>query len=80
MATIIVRRGLGTFYYQSLVAFARSRNLHVVLDRRTGERRSATQQVAGERRRGDRRGAPPSTWDQADYIVVPDGDDPQTRP
>jgi hypothetical protein len=74
MPTVIVRRGLGTFYYQSLMAFARSRNLTVVLDRREHDRRRQQRPTGADRRRADRRAPAPPTWEQADYVAILDGD------
>jgi hypothetical protein len=45
-------------------------------DRRREDRRAATTPVADEQRRVDRRGAAPTTWDSAEFVVVEDRDPP----
>jgi hypothetical protein len=72
MAVLLVRRGLGSLYYTSLRAFAASRNVEVVIDRRKGDRRQPGPPKPGDRRQTDRRGAPPPTWDRADFVVLPE--------
>jgi hypothetical protein len=72
MPILIVRRGLGPFFYKSLVAFAKDRDVTLVLDRRQEDRRRGRRRVDIDRRLGDRRGTPPPSWDRADFIVVPD--------
>jgi hypothetical protein len=74
MDYLIVRRGLAPSYYQFLKVFAAERQLQVIVDRRTAERRSARQPVGAERRRQNRRGAPPSTWYAGDFVVVKGGE------
>ncbi len=44
--------------------------VHVVWDRRRGERRANRAPVVRDRRRGDRRGPPPATWDAFGYVLV----------
>ena len=44
--------------------------VQVAWDRRRGERRSAAAPLDLDQRRADRRGAPPFTWDVADFVVV----------
>ena len=39
-------------------------------DRRRGERRSSDEAANANVRKDDRRGAPPFTWDTADFVVV----------
>ena len=47
----------------------------VTWDRRRGDRRHASGDIARERRRTtDRRRTPPFTWDVADFLIVDDGD------
>jgi hypothetical protein len=41
-------------------------------DRRKGERRGGPAPAGSERRVTDRRGAPPFTWQVADFVVVED--------
>jgi hypothetical protein len=52
----------------------RTTALPVVIDwdRRTDQRRRATNAVPTEARTGDRRQPPPFTWDLADFVVVED--------
>jgi len=43
-------------------------------DRRKGERRKASKLTDADKRKTDRRGAPPFTWELAEFIVVDDRD------
>jgi len=67
---IIVRRG-DTERFRFLQETYRSRpSVHVMWDRRLGDRRREEQSVPVERRRTDRRSAPPSTWEKMGFIYV----------
>jgi hypothetical protein len=48
--------------------------VEIAWDRRRGERRSANGACPDDQRKTDRRGAPPFTWDVADFVVVEDPD------
>ena len=75
---VIVRRGhFATFELLSRT-FADDPSVHIVWDRRMGERRrSAEGPGDGERRRSsDRRRVPPIQWGQLNYIVATESPQP----
>jgi hypothetical protein len=61
---MVVRRG-ATPRFEALTRKTRHLNVQVVWDRRTEE-----QDAAEPRQHENRRGAPPFTWDVADFVVV----------
>jgi hypothetical protein len=68
---LIVRRECEEKFAFLQSSFARRDRVKVLLDRRAGERRRRQEPVGLDRRRTDRRGAPPPSWDLADYVLVP---------
>jgi hypothetical protein len=56
--------------YRFLSSTFRDRPVEVVWDRRTGDRRRATDGPAVERRAGDRRTRPPASWDNLGFLVA----------
>ena len=72
MGVLIVRRALDAAYYFFIETFAKANSHEIVLDRRLDNRRRAPGHVFQERRGNDRRQPPPRSWDQGDFVVVPD--------
>jgi hypothetical protein len=50
--------------------------VHVIMDRRRGERRATARLPISDRRRGPRRRAPPPSWKTLGFLVVPMRDEP----
>jgi hypothetical protein len=78
---LIVRRGAFT-RFQSLQEKAADLKVVLAWDRRSGERRRASDGGTTERRVADRRKQPPFTWETADFLVAGETtvpDEPQPR-
>jgi hypothetical protein len=50
--------------------------VHVIMDRRRGERRTTERLPVADRRRAPRRRLPPTSWDTLRFLVVPLRDQP----
>jgi hypothetical protein len=72
---MIVRRG-ATPRFEALMRKTRHLNVQVEWDRRGDEDDAAGEHV---RKHGNRRGAPPFTWDAADFVVVVPRDPDKTK-
>ena len=66
---LIVRRG-AVRRFQKLKKKTADLPVEIAWDRRTAERRTASQTTDRERRKSDRRQKPPFTWDLSDFVVV----------
>lgn len=66
---MIVRRG-ATPRFEALKKKTEHLNVEVVWDRRGGHAQDDAEAAERERQFIDRRGAPPFTWDAADFVVV----------
>ena len=66
---IVVRRG-ALRRFDSLTKKTAELPVVVSWDRRTEDRRAASDTAPVERRAGDRRKSPPFTWEAADFVVV----------
>ena len=66
---IVVRRG-ALRRFDALMQKTADLPVVVSWDRRTDDRRAATDSAPAERRSGDRRKQPPFTWEAADFVVV----------
>ena len=68
---LIVRRDCEDKLAVLRQTFANQPSVRVLADRRVRDRRAQAMPVSVDRRqRRDRRGAPPPSWDVADYILV----------
>jgi hypothetical protein len=56
--------------YRRLVAM-RWAGVHVIMDRRRGERRTTNRPSAPDQRRSPRRRSPPTSWETLRFLVVP---------
>ena len=68
---MVVRRG-AVRRFEALKEGTADLPVVVTWDRRKGDRRHVSGDIARERRREDRRKTPPFTWDVADFLVVDD--------
>ena len=66
---LIVRRGALRRFHK-LKEQTAELPVKIAWDRRTGERRAASDRPQSERRTSDRRQKPPFTWDLSDFVVV----------
>jgi hypothetical protein len=66
---LVVRRGARR-RFSALKKKTAELPVTVSWDRRKGERRTTSGQVARERRQSDRRQKPPFTWELADFVLV----------
>lgn len=66
---LIVRRGALRRFHK-LTQKTADMPITVMWDRRTAERRSATDSTGENRRKKDRRQKPPFTWDVSDFVVA----------
>jgi hypothetical protein len=76
---IVVRRG-ALRRFDSLTQKTAELPVVVSWDRRTEDRRAASETAPVERRSGDRRKEPPFTWETADFVVVGTPPDHSTTP
>ena len=67
---VVVRRGYFATYELLTRTFADDQSVHVIWDRRIGERRRSQELPGQDRRHRDRRRAPPMQWKQLNYLVA----------
>lgn len=67
----VVRRGEREICRRLEEQFQGEPDVQVIWDRRVMERRSVCRRVGFERRRGERRCTPPSVWENATFVLVP---------
>ena len=67
---VIVRRGHFATYELLTRTFSDDPSVHIIWDRRVGERRRAQEQPGSERRQRDRRRMPPTQWKQLHYLIA----------
>ena len=68
---VIVRRGQFATFELLARTFTDDPSVHIIWDRRMGDRRqSSAGPTDDERRQADRRRTPPHQWGQLHYIVV----------
>ena len=67
---IVVRRGLSAEYYFFTGVTAQVNGAEFVVDRRSGERRTASEAVSTDRRATDRRRPPQGHWIHEDAILA----------
>jgi hypothetical protein len=72
---IVVRRG-SLRRFDALTRKTAELPVEISWDRRTNQRREASEASSVERRAGDRRKAPPFTWEAADFVVVETAPEP----
>lgn len=71
--TLVVRRSLSENYYFFMGIFAKNNNVHMIIDRRTGERRHLPREGPTDQRRSDRRNDRTASWvSREDFFVARD--------
>ncbi len=70
MDLVIVQRGNLERFRALERAYRSSPSVHVIWDRRMGDRRQASSPVAQDRRRHERRGPPRASWTTGGYVFV----------
>ena len=76
---LVVRRGLSSSYYFYLSVFAEHDGVEVIIDRRSGDRRTGSRAQVPERRRADRRRPSPDVDPDCDLLCVVDDCRPSAR-
>jgi hypothetical protein len=69
---LIIRRGMRAEYYSFCSMLAMTNRVHIMFDRRAGDRRRSSEPYWGvERRRGeDRRARAPKTWTESHFALA----------